>query len=107
MHVHDLTRSLQCPNVFPVLGGRKVEHLKANIEALSLDLSPEDVQEIEKGYNFELGFPHKFMSLTGNMIQGPQDINILTQMGYFDYVAPKKAIKAHKGELTALWQAPA
>ncbi|KAH8785999.1 putative norsolorinic acid reductase [Diaporthe sp. PMI_573] len=93
------------PNVFPILGGRKVEHLKANVEALSLELTPEDVQEIEKGYEFDIGFPHKFMSSTGNMITGPQDINILAMMGYFDYVAPPKAIKVHKGELTAPWQA--
>jgi hypothetical protein len=82
-----------------------VEHLKANVEALSLELTPEDVQEIEKGYEFDIGFPHKFMSSTGNMITGPQDINILAMMGYFDYVAPPKAIKVHKGELTAPWQA--
>ncbi|KAI0865524.1 NADP-dependent oxidoreductase domain-containing protein [Xylaria cubensis] len=95
------------PHIFPVLGGRKVEHLKANIEALSLELSPEDIKEIEGGYDFDLGFPHKFMSLNGSMIQGPQDINILALMGHFDYVAPAKAIKPHKGDLTAPWQAPA
>ncbi|KAH8160515.1 hypothetical protein CIB48_g7730 [Xylaria polymorpha] len=97
----------KAPHVFPVLGGRKVEHLKANIEALSLELSPEDIKEIENGYEFDLGFPHKFMSLTGSMIQGPQDINIITIMGHFDYVAPAKAIKPHRGDLTAPWQAPA
>ncbi|KKY32958.1 putative norsolorinic acid [Diaporthe ampelina] len=62
---HALQKS---PNLFPILGGRKVEHLKANVEALSLELTPEDVQEIEKGYEFDIGFPHKFMSSTGNMI---------------------------------------
>lgn len=41
------------------------------------------------------------------MIQGPQDINIITIMGHFDYVAPAKAIKPHRGDLTAPWQAPA
>ncbi|KAI1740535.1 aryl-alcohol dehydrogenase [Xylaria scruposa] len=95
------------PHIFPVLGGRKVEHLKANIEALSLELSPKDIREIEGGYDFDLGFPHKFMSLNGSMIQGPQDINILALMGHFDYVAPAKAIKPHKGDLTAPWQASA
>ncbi|KAI0914511.1 aryl-alcohol dehydrogenase [Ustulina deusta] len=95
------------PYVFPVLGGRKVEHLKANIEALSLELSAEDIKEIESGYDFDLGFPHKFMSLTGSMIRGPQDINILALLGHFDYVAPAKAVQPHKGDLTAPWQAPA
>ncbi|EMR70982.1 putative norsolorinic acid reductase protein [Eutypa lata UCREL1] len=92
------------PYIFPVLGGRKVEHLKANIEALSLELTPEDIQEIEGAYEFDLGFPHKFMSLGGSMIQGPQDINILSLMGHFDYVAPSKAIKPHKGDLTTPWK---
>ncbi|KAI0433292.1 NADP-dependent oxidoreductase domain-containing protein [Xylaria sp. FL1042] len=45
------------PYVFPVLGGRKVEYLKANIKAPSLDLSLEDIQEIESDYDFDLGFP--------------------------------------------------
>ncbi|KAI1353284.1 aryl-alcohol dehydrogenase [Xylaria sp. FL0043] len=95
----------KAPYVFPVLGGRKVEHLKANIEALGLELSPEDIKEIESGYDFDLGFPHNFMSSTGSMIRGPQDINIISLLGYFDYVAPAKAVKPHKGDLTAPWQA--
>jgi hypothetical protein len=93
--------------MYPVLGGRKVEHLKANIEALSLELAPEDIATIEKGYNFDLGFPHNFMNMAGTMIHGPQDITILSGMGYFDYVAPPKAIKPHQGDPTAPWQAPA
>lgn len=93
--------------MFPVLGGRKVEHLKANIEALGLELSPEDIKEIESGYDFNLGFPHNFMSLTGSMIRGPQDINILALLGHFDYVAPTSAVKPHKGDLTTPWQATA
>lgn len=79
--------------------------MKANVEALSLELTPEDVQEIEKGYEFDIGFPHKFMGF-GGMIQGPQDINILAMMGHFDYVASSKAIRPHKGELAASWQSP-
>ncbi|KAH9892250.1 aryl-alcohol dehydrogenase [Xylariomycetidae sp. FL2044] len=93
------------PYVFPVLGGRKVEHLRANVEALSLELSAEDVRDIEQGYDFDLGFPHKFMSATGSMIRGPQDVNILASMGYFDYVAAPAAVKPHQGDLAAPWQA--
>ena len=43
--------------VFPIVGGRKVEHLKGNIEALSLKLSVEEMEEIEGAYDFEFGFP--------------------------------------------------
>ncbi|KAF2217321.1 hypothetical protein CERZMDRAFT_81249 [Cercospora zeae-maydis SCOH1-5] len=45
------------PNVFPIVGGRKIEHLQGNIEALSLKLSQEDMDEIESAYPFSIGFP--------------------------------------------------
>jgi hypothetical protein len=93
--------------LYPTVGGRKVEQLKANVDALSLELTPEDIAEIEKGYDFDLGFPHNFINTAGCMIQGPQDISILSDMGHFDYVAPPSAIRPHKGELTAAWKAPA
>ncbi|TVY83040.1 Norsolorinic acid reductase B [Lachnellula suecica] len=38
----------KAPYVFPVVGGRKVEHLMENIGALSLRLSEEDIRDIEK-----------------------------------------------------------
>ncbi|KAK9473864.1 NADP-dependent oxidoreductase domain-containing protein [Dipodascopsis tothii] len=50
--------------VFPIVGGRKPEHLAANIAALSIELSPEDIAEIEDAYNFDPGFPHTFLTAT-------------------------------------------
>jgi aryl-alcohol dehydrogenase-like predicted oxidoreductase len=50
------------PNVFPICGGRKVEYLKGNIEALSVELTKEDIKEIEDAKPFDLGFPHSFAS---------------------------------------------
>ena len=47
--------------VFPIIGGRKVEHLKGNIEALTLELTKDEIKEIEGAYNFELGFPHSML----------------------------------------------
>jgi len=91
--------------MFPMIGGNKVAHLKANVEALSLQLTPQDVAEIEKGYDFDLGFPNNFIKLAGFVPQGPQDASILGAMGHFDYVAPPTAIKPHQGELTAAWKA--
>lgn len=49
------------PNVFPILGGRKVEHLKSNISALSLQLSPEELEKIEDAVPFDAGFPMGFL----------------------------------------------
>ncbi|RDW68399.1 norsolorinic acid reductase [Coleophoma crateriformis] len=45
------------PYVYPIIGGRKVEHLKGNIEALGLKLTIEDIDEIEDAAQFDIGFP--------------------------------------------------
>ncbi|KAL1938976.1 hypothetical protein VTO73DRAFT_11129 [Trametes versicolor] len=45
------------PYVFPIVGGRKVEHLHANIAALSVALDPEHIKEIEGAVPFDVGFP--------------------------------------------------
>ncbi|EMD38329.1 hypothetical protein CERSUDRAFT_153097 [Gelatoporia subvermispora B] len=49
------------PHVFPIIGGRKVEHLKANIEALDLVLEPKHIQYLEGILPFDPGFPHDFI----------------------------------------------
>ncbi|THH04118.1 hypothetical protein EW145_g5755 [Phellinidium pouzarii] len=46
------------PYVFPILGGRKVEHLMANIEALNISLSDEQMKYIESIIPFDPGFPN-------------------------------------------------
>jgi aryl-alcohol dehydrogenase-like predicted oxidoreductase len=45
------------PYVFPIIGGRKVEHLQQNIAALDISLTPEQVQRIENTLPFDVGFP--------------------------------------------------
>ena len=45
------------PYVFPIVGGRKVEHLLANIEALNIALTSEHIKLIETVVPFNLGFP--------------------------------------------------
>ncbi|PBK64707.1 Aldo/keto reductase [Armillaria solidipes] len=45
------------PNVFPIIGGRKVEHLKANIEALNVSLSREQLNYLDGAVPFDPGFP--------------------------------------------------
>ncbi|KAB8256209.1 Norsolorinic acid reductase A [Aspergillus pseudonomiae] len=51
----------KAPYVFPVIGGRKVEHLKDNIEALRLVLSEEEIHEIDDAEPFDVGFPMNFL----------------------------------------------
>lgn len=36
------------PYVFPIIGGRKVEHFKDNIEALTISLSDGELDELHK-----------------------------------------------------------
>lgn len=51
-------------HVFPILGGRKPEHLLANIEALEISLTPEQIAYLESVKPFEKGFPYSaFVSL--------------------------------------------
>jgi hypothetical protein len=51
----------KAPYVFPIVGGRNIEHLKGNIEALGLELSEEEIDEIDNVVPFDVGFPMKFM----------------------------------------------
>ncbi|KAF9041381.1 arylalcohol dehydrogenase [Panaeolus papilionaceus] len=53
----------KAPFVFPIIGGRKVEHLLANIEALEISLSAEQITYLESVVPFEPGFP---TSVIGN-----------------------------------------
>ncbi len=45
------------PYVFPILGGRKVEQLTSNMEALDITLTPEQFTTIESVTPFDVGFP--------------------------------------------------
>lgn len=57
-------------HVFPVVGGRKLEHLKGNIAGLEVSLTAEELAEIDSAYNFNPGFPHNFLS--GTLLQGAE-----------------------------------
>ncbi|KAJ4196221.1 aryl-alcohol dehydrogenase [Fusarium falciforme] len=48
-------------NVFAMVGGRKVEHLKDNIEALSIKLTEEQVEFLESVKTLDIGFPNDFI----------------------------------------------
>ncbi|RPD61745.1 Aldo/keto reductase [Lentinus tigrinus ALCF2SS1-7] len=47
-------------HVFPIVGGRKVEQLQANLQALDIKLSAEQVKYLEDASPFVKGFPHDF-----------------------------------------------
>ncbi|PBK64704.1 Aldo/keto reductase [Armillaria solidipes] len=71
----------KAPYVFPIIGGRKVEHLKANIEALDISLSKEQIEFLEGIVPFDPGFPmtmigdgsshNRFLKSTAKMAKQP------------------------------------
>ncbi|KAG1745887.1 NADP-dependent oxidoreductase domain-containing protein [Suillus paluster] len=46
------------PYVFPIIGGRKVEQLEANLESLAISLTPEQMKYLESIVPFDPGFPN-------------------------------------------------
>lgn len=79
------------PYVFPIVGGRTIEHLKGNIEALKVRLSEEDMEEIEGTLPFDHGFPLSFLFREGRA-KCLQDSWLLHMGGTFDYVQGPHAI---------------
>ena len=51
----------KAPRVIPLVGGRKVEHLHDNIRALSIKLTPENLEFLESQTTFDVGFPANFV----------------------------------------------
>ena len=51
----------KAPYVFPIIGGRKIEHLQSNIEALGIRLSDEQIAHIEGVLPFDKGFPNNLI----------------------------------------------
>lgn len=47
----------KAPFVFPVVGGRKVEHLLANLESLDIALDDGQIKYLESVIPFDPGFP--------------------------------------------------
>jgi aryl-alcohol dehydrogenase-like predicted oxidoreductase len=74
----------KAPYVFPIVGGRTIEHIKGNIEALEVELSTEDIKEIEEAIPFCLGFPHTMIGT------GPEKSWLCAIGGKVDYVAQAK-----------------
>ncbi|KAJ0131805.1 hypothetical protein HZ326_25094 [Fusarium oxysporum f. sp. albedinis] len=103
------------PYVFPIVGGRKVEHIQGSIEGLNVELSEEEVAEIENAYPFDHGFPHTFLNgtmfkgtdeLDQRQADGPGDVSLLKARRTFDWVPQPKAIRpseAVKLEKLAVW----
>ncbi|OJD36419.1 norsolorinic acid reductase [Diplodia corticola] len=91
----------KAPYVFPIVGGRKVSHLKGNIEALSLELSKDEIQEIEDAVPFDVGFPASmlfefFGQQKWHSEMSTYDIPLVKASGHLDTVQHVQPIKPRK-----------
>lgn len=88
------------PHVYPIVGGRKIEHLKGNIEALGLELSEQEVDEIDSAVDFEIGFPMNFLFEFGGAkyktTNTAADISLLKFSGTVDSLPVQGPAKARK-----------
>ncbi|KAI9324955.1 NADP-dependent oxidoreductase domain-containing protein [Zopfochytrium polystomum] len=91
----------KAPYVFPIVAVRKLERLKDGIAALSLELTPEDIDEIENATPFDIGFPftmlfefHGYQKYRTGMTTS--DIPLVKFAGHVDTVTPLQPIKPRK-----------
>jgi diketogulonate reductase-like aldo/keto reductase len=77
------------PYIFSIVGIRKVEHLRDNIDALKVRLNQEEIKEIEKAYEFKLGFPHDPFG------HHPSQNWLMNMTGHYDWVEPEKSLNAN------------
>ncbi|THH00313.1 hypothetical protein EW026_g2212 [Hermanssonia centrifuga] len=77
----------KAPYVFPIIGGRKVEHLHSNLEALDIALTPEHITYLEGILPFDNGFPQ-------NRFGDGSEYNALHKTaGHFDKWPKAEAIR--------------
>ena len=79
----------KAPYVFPIVGGRTIDHLKGNIEALGLELSDEDIAEIEKAAPFDHGFPQTMLSQKPSGAHAPGDVWLTGMVSRFSDFCPQ------------------
>ena len=70
------------PHVFPIVGGRKVAHLRANIEALTLSLSRAQIARIEGVLPFDPGFPSTLI-VRAPPFRSPKKVPLIAEFSVF------------------------
>ncbi|KAH8099603.1 aryl-alcohol dehydrogenase [NADP(+)] [Cristinia sonorae] len=75
------------PYVFPIVGGRKVEQLKQNIEALEISLSNDQIVFLDNASPFHPGFPTEFFG------DGSSYNFLAANAGHFDRWPAQQAIR--------------
>ncbi|EKM55567.1 uncharacterized protein PHACADRAFT_95833 [Phanerochaete carnosa HHB-10118-sp] len=77
----------KAPYVFPIVGGRKVEHLHQNLEALSLHLNDEQIKRLDDIVPFSRGWPYNRYG------DGTEYFAVWKAAGHFDKWPMAGAIK--------------
>ncbi|KAI0044552.1 arylalcohol dehydrogenase [Auriscalpium vulgare] len=77
----------KAPYVFPIIGGRKVENLQKNIEALQISLTQEQIDYLESILPFDAGFP---TWLIGNGTKPNGQLTAAAPMDKWPTLAPIK-----------------
>ncbi|KAJ7476893.1 Aldo/keto reductase [Mycena galericulata] len=78
------------PYCFPIIGGRKVEHLLSNVEALDISLSKEQIEFLESALPFDPGFPNWMIG------DGSKPSNLMATVAVFDKKPVLEAIRPTK-----------
>jgi diketogulonate reductase-like aldo/keto reductase len=69
----------------PIIGARKVEHLKDNIGALDFTLSAEQIDRLNKASKFPIPFPQSFISGDSPMSVSVMDGQNVIESGFSVY----------------------
>jgi aryl-alcohol dehydrogenase-like predicted oxidoreductase len=96
----------KAPYVFPIVGGRKVEHLEGNIEGLGVELTDEEVDDIDAAIPFKVGFPMNILFENGGgkfntAHMDLKNISLASPAGHFDMVEKARPPKPHKDQSSA------
>ncbi|KAJ5110186.1 Aryl-alcohol dehydrogenase (AAD) [Penicillium argentinense] len=87
----------KAPYVFPLVGGRKVEHLKDNIQALNIRLTEKQIQFLEQATEFDVGFPNNFIGPDPKTTDGTMNF-LAGTAGKIDWVMSPRAIGYQLGQ---------
>ncbi|USW49466.1 Putative NADP-dependent oxidoreductase domain-containing protein [Septoria linicola] len=91
----------KAPYVFPIVGGRKIDHLKGNIEGLGVELTQEEIDEIEDAEPFDVGFPQSFLFTGGKPYRTrytTKDIPLVTTVTAIETPPKQQPIPPKQGE---------
>lgn len=89
----------KAPYVFPIIGGRKVDHLLGNLKGLEITLTPAEMDAIDQATGFKHGFPTNFFNLSlfdpkqpQVMVAEAKEVKMMTGRSEIDWVTGPRPI---------------